>query len=212
LAMIKFKSNAVKVEDMQLSDLPEVMEIERASFPLPWPTHAYRYELLENELSHYLVARFPLPVVAEQERNLWFHLRRSFRGNKDSIVVGYGGFWLLHDEVHISTLAVEPEWRRRGIGELLLLTMLDRAVNLRAKLATLEVRISNVQAQNLYHKYHFQMVGLRRRYYSDNNEDAFIMSVENIQSPAYRHYLEEHKADLSARLSRLVPGTISQVS
>jgi ribosomal-protein-alanine N-acetyltransferase len=210
--MINFKGAAVKVEEMQLSDVPEVMEIERVAFPLPWPVYAYRYELLENELSHYFVARFPAPIIEEGERSLWSRLRRSFRGNKDSIVVGYGGFWVLYDEVHISTLAVEPEWRRRGIGELLLSTMLERALGLQARVATLEVRVSNILAQNLYHKYHFQMVGLRRRYYSDNNEDAFIMSADDIQSPTYRRYLEERKGVLRARLSYLIPGTIGHVS
>jgi ribosomal-protein-alanine N-acetyltransferase len=127
-------------------------------------------------------------------------------------VVGYGGFWMLYDEAHISTLAVGLEWRRRGIGELLLLTMLERAVDLQAEVTTLEVRTSNILAQNLYHKYRFQMVGLRRRYYSNNNEDAFIMTVENIQSTAYRRYLEERKTDLQTKLSLLMPGTVGHVS
>jgi ribosomal-protein-alanine N-acetyltransferase len=211
--MINFKSGTIKVEEMRLSDVPEVMEIEQVAFPLPWPLHAYNYELLENELSYYFVARFLGPTVAEEQgENLWARLRRSLRGNRDSTVVGYGGFWVLYDEAHISTLAVETAWRRQGIGELLLLTMLERAVELRTRVATLEVRTSNIPAQNLYHKYHFQMVGLRRRYYSDNNEDAFIMSADNIQSMAYRRYLEKRSADLRASLSYLMPGPVSHLS
>jgi ribosomal-protein-alanine N-acetyltransferase len=210
--MINFKSAAIKVEEMKLSDVPEVMEIERVSFPLPWPAHAYRYELLENELSHYFVARFLGPTLTEQSKSPLARLRRAFRGDNDSEVVGYGGFWMLYDEAHISTLAVGLEWRRRGIGELLLLTMLERAVDLQAEVTTLEVRTSNILAQNLYHKYRFQMVGLRRRYYSNNNEDAFIMTVENIQSTAYRRYLEERKTDLQTKLSLLMPGTVGHVS
>jgi ribosomal-protein-alanine N-acetyltransferase len=209
--MINFKSGTIRVEEMRLSDVPEVMEIEQMAFPLPWPLHAYNYELLENELSYYFVARFLGPTVAEQGENLWTRLRRSLRVNRDSTVVGYGGFWVLYDEAHISTLAVETAWRQQGIGELLLLTMLERAVELRARVATLEVRTSNIPAQNLYHKYNFQMVGLRRRYYSDNNEDAFIMST-NIQSTAYRRYLEKRSADLRARLSYLMPGPVGHLS
>jgi ribosomal-protein-alanine N-acetyltransferase len=210
--MINFKGVTIKIEEMKLSDVPEVMEIERVAFPLPWPVHAYRYELLENELSHYFVARFLGLTVAEQGKSLWARLRHSFGGNSDSTVVGYGGFWVLYDEAHISTLAVDLGWRRQGIGELLLLTMLEQAVDLQAEVATLEVRTSNIPAQSLYHKYRFQMVGLRRRYYSDNNEDAFIMTVEDIQSMVYRRYLKERKADLRARLSCLVVGTVGHLS
>lgn len=208
--IVELKDGAIVIENMTLDDVPEVMEIEHESFPLPWPSSAYRYELLENKLSHYLVSRLVGPL-AGQEGALWAYLKHSLGEGKDSIVIGYGGFWLLYDEVHISTLAVKSEWRRLGIGELLLLAMLGRALELKAELATLEVRVSNVSAQNLYHKYQFQMVGLRRRYYSDNNEDAFIMTVENIRSMKYRRYLDERKADLLSRFSRLYHGKFVSV-
>lgn len=148
----------VRVEPMTLQDLPEVQAIERASFSTPWPPNAYRTELETNRLAHYLVAR---------------------AGDR---VVGFGGIWLMVDEAHITTFAVAPGWRRRRIGERLLVALLDLAIERRANEATLEVRLSNLPARRLYEKYGFRPVGLRPRYYSDNNEDALIMTTERLAS------------------------------
>lgn len=114
-----------------------------------------------------------------------------------SRIVGYGGFWLMAREAHIGTLAVKPEHRGRGIGELLLATMIERAVELGAEVMTLEVRVSNQVALNLYRKYGFTQVGLRRHYYSDNQEDALIMSAEPLTLP----YFQARFRNLRARLS-----------
>ena len=149
----------IRVEPMTLRDLPEVQAIEQESFTTPWPPNAYRTELETNRLAHYLVAR------AEHR------------------VVGFAGIWLMVDEAHITTFAVAPGWRRRGIGERLLVALLDLAVERRANDATLEVRLSNLAARRLYEKYGFRPVGLRPRYYSDNNEDALIMTTERLGSP-----------------------------
>lgn len=159
---------------MRTADLPEVEAIERASFTTPWPPNAYRSELEDNRLASYLVAR-----VGER-------------------VVGYAGMWLMVDEAHITTFAVHPSWRRRRIGERLLLAMLDLAVARRAREATLEVRVSNLAARRLYEKYGFRPVGIRPRYYSDDGEDAIVMTTEPLGSPAMRSRLAALRAALEA--------------
>ena len=189
------------IEPMQLRDVAEVMEIERLSFPTPWSARAYRYELQENNLSHYLVAR-PRRVLAKKRPGFWDGLRRSLGVTMppEVNIFGYGGFWLMAGEAHISTIAVRPEWRRRGIGELLLVAMLEQAVELGADLATLEVRVSNVAAQSLYQKYGFAKVGLRPHYYSDRGEDALVMTTKRLTSAAFQSGFQRLKAELGQKL------------
>jgi [ribosomal protein S18]-alanine N-acetyltransferase len=146
---------------MTLEDLPAVMDIDRLSFPLPWPERSYRYELLENPASHMLVAAQP-----------------AAGGPRP---VGFIGFWQIIDEAHISTLAVHPDHRREGLGADLLTAALDLATQLGSDMATLEVRVSNEAAVNLYHKFGFRIVGRRPRYYRDNDEDALLMTVRNLR-------------------------------
>jgi ribosomal-protein-alanine N-acetyltransferase len=153
---------------MALADIPAVHRIERASFPVPWPDYAFRQELETNRLAHYLVVR---------------------AGNK---IVGYGGMWMMVDEAHVTTFAVLPEWRRRGIGARLMLAMMDLATELEARVATLEVRLSNDAARQLYARFGFRPVGIRPRYYSDNGEDALIMTSAPLES-----------ADMRSRLAAL---------
>ncbi|HLO35256.1 MAG TPA: ribosomal protein S18-alanine N-acetyltransferase [Candidatus Deferrimicrobium sp.] len=160
------------IEPMRLEDLAEVQRIEEASFSTPWPENAYRSELMTNRLASYLVARV------------------------DGRIVAYGGMWLMVDEAHITTFAVHPAWRRQRIGERLLLAFLDLARDRHAREATLEVRLSNLAARRLYEKYGFRPVGLRPRYYSDNNEDALIMTTESFGDAA----LEERIARLRSAL------------
>jgi ribosomal-protein-alanine N-acetyltransferase len=109
---------------------------------------------------------------------------------------------MMVDEAHISTIAVQPHWRRRGIGELLLVAMLDRAIELGAEIATLEVRVSNVTAQNLYRKYGFRKAGLRRRYYRDSDEDALIMSTERLTSATFQSHFQQLKQALRKKLAQ----------
>ena len=156
------------IEPMSLDDLEEVQRIEETSFSTPWPANAYRSELMTNRLASYLVGRF------------------------DGRIIAYGGMWLMVDEAHITTFAVHPDWRRQRIGERLLLAFFDLARDRHARELTLEVRLSNLGARRLYEKYGFRPVGLRPRYYSDNNEDALIMTTEPIDEPR-----------LVARLDRL---------
>jgi [ribosomal protein S18]-alanine N-acetyltransferase len=166
---------ALRIERMTLEDLPAVHAIERASFAVPWPDDAYRNEIRTNRLASYVVARL------------------------GDDVVGFAGLWVMVDEAHVTTFAVHPWWRRRGVGERLLLALLDLAVGRRAREATLEVRLSNLPARKLYEKYGFRPVGIRPRYYSDNGEDALIMTTEALASPAMRMRIERLRGELEAR-------------
>ncbi len=164
----------VRIEPMRLDDLDAVHAIERASFAAPWPENAYRSELESNRLASYLVAR------------------------ADDEIVGYGGMWLMVDEAHITTFAIHPAWRRQGIGERLLLAFLDLATDRHAREATLEVRLSNLPARRLYEKYGFRPVGLRPRYYSDDHEDALIMTTDPLTDPAMRDRIARLREGLDA--------------
>ena len=139
-----------------MDDVRAVLEIDRLSFPIPWSENTYRYELLENQSSYLNVMEIQF--------------------NGENRIIGYIGFWYIVDEAHISTIAVHPDFREMGIGELLLRCVLKQASELKARLITLEVRVSNQTAMNLYRKYQFENVGNRPRYYRDNNEDALLMT------------------------------------
>jgi ribosomal-protein-alanine N-acetyltransferase len=158
---------------MRVEDIPDVHAVERASFTVPWPAYAFRQELETNRLARYLVVR------------------------SGPEVVGYGGIWLLVDEAHVTTFAVSPEHRRSGIGSRLLLALVDLAVELGANVATLEVRISNLDARRLYERFGFRPVGVRPHYYSDNAEDALIMTTEELPSAAMRARIERLRAELT---------------
>ncbi len=182
------------VEPMLWDDVPAVMAIERESFPLPWSSYTYRHELTENKNSHYIVIRSRVP--GPDVRTWW---QRMFRPTSPPIV-GYGGFWLIADEAHISTIAVAQKWRGRGIGELLLTAMIEQAMGMRATMLTLEVRVGNTVAQNLYRKYGFIITGTRPRYYRDNDEDAHIMTVESVAGEEYQKKFSHLQQVLWARL------------
>ncbi|MGD0248952.1 MAG: ribosomal protein S18-alanine N-acetyltransferase [Candidatus Limnocylindrales bacterium] len=165
----------IVVDRMKVEDLPAVHVIERESFRTPWPAHAYRQELENNRLAHYIVARC---------------------GDE---IVGFAGMWLLVDEAHVTTFATRQAWRRQGIGERLLLALLDLAVARGAHEATLEVRPSNTAARRLYGKYGFKVVGTRPRYYSDNNEDALIMTTPELEGRPMMERIAELRAAVAAR-------------
>jgi ribosomal-protein-alanine N-acetyltransferase len=165
---------SVVVATMRVEDVPDVHAIERASFTTPWPDHAYRTELETNRLAHYLVVRV---------------------GDR---LVGYAGMWLMVDEAHVTTFAIDPAWRRRRLGERLLIALLDLAIERRAGEATLEVRLSNLAARRLYEKFGFRPVGIRPRYYSDDNEDALIMTTERLDTPAMMERIARLREDLAS--------------
>ncbi len=162
----------VSLEAMHLDDIPHVLEIERQSFQTPWPRDAYVHELTENRLAAYLVARV------------------------DARLVGYAGMWVILDEAHITTLAVDPVYRGQHIGERLLVGLIDAAQARGARWMTLEVRRSNATAQTLYKKYGFREIGVRKGYYSDNHEDAIVMWTGNLQDWEYRRKLAQLRAEL----------------
>ena len=166
---------AIVVDRMTVDDLIAVHVIERESFSTPWPAQAYREEIEHNRLAHYIVAR---------------------SGNS---IVGFAGIWLLVDEAHITTFATRSAWRRQGIGERLLAALLDLALARGAKEATLEVRPSNIPAKRLYEKFGFKVVGVRPRYYSDNNEDALIMTTDTLDGRPMKNRLAELRTALAER-------------
>jgi len=178
---------------MAEADIDQVAEIEHESFPTTWPRTAYRREL-NNNLARYLVVvdGAHAPVVQQQKARSGIVrlLRRTEEAPSTSeYIVGYVGLWLMVDEAHIVAIAVREAYRRRGIGETLLAEAIDLALTNRQEAVTLEVRRSNTGAQALYEKYRFLKVGVRRRYYSDNHEDAVIMSTPPIQDKYYREHL-----------------------
>jgi len=191
---------------MKLDDIDEVIVIERASFPSPWPASAFRYDLLRTDYAYYLVVvprqapaavrREPAPAAS----SLWQRLWRREPAAPPAGIVGYVGFWLLVDEAHICNIAVAPQWRGRGLGELLLLRAIQAAGERGMAVATLEVRVGNTVAQNLYRKFGFEVVGQRKHYYSDNGEDALIMTTGLLNSPTYQHTLRSLERELTARL------------
>jgi [ribosomal protein S18]-alanine N-acetyltransferase len=205
---------------MTMSDLMRVAEIERLAYPSPWPPSAYRKELQENRRAHYIVVRdsdiaLPPTVVVPDKVEPQLHQRRPFPlsllpmrqatppSRESAAIIGFAGLWLMVDEAHITTIAVHPAHRGLGVGELLLNSLVGIGYEIGARHMTLEVRVSNTIAQNLYRKYGFEVAGLRRRYYSDNDEDAYIMTTPEIHSAAYERQFARLRADL---LARLAPG------
>ena len=183
---------------MTADDIAQVADIERESFPSMWPQTAYRREL-SNKLARYLVIteeRDIAPLQPYQSAGLWGTIRRivgvDATPEDHHYLIGFIGLWLMVGEAHIVTVAVRERYRRMGVGERLLIAAIDLAIEAEQEVATLEVRASNDGAQRLYDKYGFARLGLRKRYYSDNNEDAVIMTTVDLHSTAYR--------DLFARL------------
>jgi ribosomal-protein-alanine N-acetyltransferase len=164
----------VVIAPMLIGDVDAVQAIELASFSAPWPPNAYLTELQTNRLAHYMVVRV------------------------GQTVVGYAGLWLMVDEAHITTFAIHPDWRRRHLGERLLLALLDISLERRAAEATLEVRLSNLPARRLYERFGFRPVGIRPRYYTDNNEDALIMTTERLDGPVMRERLARLRTTIDA--------------
>jgi ribosomal-protein-alanine N-acetyltransferase len=155
------------IRRMEERDLEQVQMIDRLSFSMPWPLKAYRYELKENPNSLQWVAEVASIEPAAQESPL-------------TGVVGLIVVWMILDEAHIATIAVHPDYRRRSIAQQLLAVALVEAIQRGASQATLEVRSGNVAAQKLYHRFNFEIVGLRPRYYQDNQEDALIMTNSHL--------------------------------
>lgn len=138
---------------MREEDIDQVLEIEHRSFTTPWSREAFYNELNMNKFAVYIVLEV------------------------DKKVVGYCGVWVVIDEAHITNIAILPEYRGRKFGEALMQNLFDVAKTMGAKSMTLEVRVTNYVAQGLYRKFGFQKGGLRKNYYTDNQEDALVMWV-----------------------------------
>ncbi len=141
----------IVIRDMYMADLDKVLGIENHSFATPWSRSAFQTELLENTFATYLVVEFHGKVVA------------------------YGGMWIILDEAHVTNIAVHPDYRGHHLGEAIMTGLMVRARRSKVVRMTLEVRRGNLVAQNLYNKLGFVQLGVRRGYYTDTREDAFIM-------------------------------------
>jgi ribosomal-protein-alanine N-acetyltransferase len=194
---------------MRIEDVSQAVEIEREAFPTQWPPTPFKREL-QNRLAHYLVVYTEGEVWDAPPRRglslLLGKLARLLTGRRAPVqhdhqdqlfIVGTAGFWRLYDEAHITTIAVRESHRRQGLGELLLHACIEMAVSMRSRVVTLEVRASNHGAQALYEKYGFQRAGVRRGYYTDNNEDAVIMTSEVLDSPSFRERFQGLKQSLA---------------
>lgn len=195
------------LEPMRIDDVPEVSRVERRSFTNPWPESAYRRELKNPTANYYIVLRAHLPQAeprAEERespsRRFFLPLIRRPEPSSSDPLVGFAGMWILYDEAHVTTIAVAPEHRGQGLGELLLIALFEEAMIRGAEWLTLEVRVSNKPAQTLYEKYGFTRQGLRRRYYSDNGEDAHIMWSPSLRNEQYLRHFAELRSRLIERL------------
>lgn len=214
------KTKSYIIRPMRERDIPQALDLDSEAFPTQWPHPSYasfKHEL-RNRLAHYMVAcvdndfeQFGDRDQPENTSGLKKLLFSSFPFNRkqssDSVlpppsreyVIGLAGFWLMAGEAHLITIGVRNSLRRRGIGERLLISFLDRALHLNASTATLEVRLSNEDAKSLYKKYGFRETGMRKRYYADNGEDALIMSTDPINTAAFRSSFEQRKLEYSER-------------
>ena len=180
---------------MQLADISQVVLIDQLSFDPPWSARSYAYEISESNYSHMAVldqAEDGKPATGLRR------LVRNLGGGPppgDRQILAYGGLWHIMDEAHISTIASHPEQRGHGYGELMLAGMVRRAITLGAGYIVLEVRVSNVPAQNLYKKYEFTIVDTKPRYYHNNGEDAYDMRLD-LSDAARCRRLEERFAAL----------------
>lgn len=163
----------IHIAPMSLDDLPAVRRIEGDAFAVPWPKDAYRAEIEDNRVASYVVAR-----------------------DDDGAVLGFAGMWVIFDESHVTTVAVDKDCRGQHIGHRLVLALIDLAIERGARWMTLEVRPSNTLAIALYRKFGFRDVALRKRYYSDNGEDAVIMWSGNLRDPDSQARIESVRQSL----------------
>ena len=170
---------SIQVRRMQWKDIEQVRALDILCFPTMTPPTNYQTEFV-NPLAHYFVA---------------YDNTMQSNNNFETVplILGFIGLWNLANENHIISLAVCPEFRRKGIGELLLINGLDFSLDNRATLVTLEVRVSNQEAIALYEKYGFTERGVRHAYYLDNREDASIMTLDDLYSIEFRTFFQKLK-------------------
>ena len=148
----------LSIRKMTVDDVTTVVDLDQKSFSLPWPERSFRFELTDNPASRCWVAEL------------------------DGKVVGMIVVWLIVDEAHVATLATHPDHRRQGIGKRLLAHALSQIMLDGARSSFLEVRASNLAAQEMYRKFGYEATGRRRHYYRDNDEDAILMSLDSLNA------------------------------
>ena len=187
------------------ADVPQLAEIEKEAFPTNWPATPFKRDISRESISLLVVYTLPEeddppPLESdrpagqdEQPQGLIGFLARILRGKSHGqanrgpaeFIAGYVATSYMTDEAHVTGIAVRGSHRGRGLGELLLMSSIELAMKRQSRVVTLEVRVSNRVAQSLYSKYGFDQVGLRKGYYTDNHEDAYIMTTAPISSPEY---------------------------
>jgi len=202
---------------MQDDDIPQALNIDHEAFATQWPPLSYTSlkQELRNRMARYVVlcTREPKPVqpaaaieAHDKPGGFWYQLRNLFHRDHRfqpgapvvlpsalDFIIGFAGIWKIVDEAHLITIAVKNDYRGEGFGEFLLIHVIELAQGLGAKVVTLEVRVSNKRAQGLYVKYGFRSAGVRHAYYSDNGEDALIMTSEHISSESFRPFFTKLK-------------------
>ena len=198
------QETSYNIRPMIESDITKISEIDKEAFPgesMFRPFSSYKAEI-HNSSVHYSVAYTNEPVKLRTGeiktgkiswfKRLWQHRKTesSELQPTDSFteehIIGFVGLWIMLHEAHITAIATRKNYRRRGIGEALLISAIETSISSEAQMITLEVRVSNVIAQALYLKYGFRIVGKRIRYYADNNEDALLFSLEAINSANFQ--------------------------
>jgi [ribosomal protein S18]-alanine N-acetyltransferase len=199
----------LKVRFMRRQDIPQVTEIDHDAFPTEWPPTNFPREL-ENKLAYYIIAyenkdtnpqKSPEPAGKETKPGLVSRIRRIFSHSQAPVeepqeeisILGYAGMWIMADEAHVTSIASHIGHRHQGVGEVLLINLIELAATKHARIVTLEARVSNLVAQNLYYKFGFDKLGVRKAYYLDNKEDAVIMSTEYIGSPSFKEKFSKVK-------------------
>jgi ribosomal-protein-alanine N-acetyltransferase len=209
------------IRKMADGDIPQAVEIDLDAFPNQWPhaTASSFHHELRNKLAYYIVVGEDgapensgnghpaggLKEITRYIRQLFSQDRFGSAGQDREYLAGMAGIWMMVDEAHIVTIAVRKNRKNLGLGEWLLINIIELAKQLRAKYVTLEVRVSNKTAQALYEKYGFTRAGTRKKYYSDNGEDALIMTTCELDSPAYQATLQNLKDEHRDRWRRCYP-------
>lgn len=170
----------IKIQPMKQTDIDDVIAIEAASYG----DHHWSRESFFNELSNELAKYYSVFDVSGK-------------------LIGYAGSWHVLEEAHITNIAVSPDYRRKKIGEALLTSIIKDCREEGVKYITLEVRVSNTPAINLYEKYGFKSLGTRKGYYQNNNEDALIMWTENMFYDKFKEIYEKNLEDLKRAINIL---------
>ena len=155
------------IRRMTLADVDQVHALELATFAMPWSKQSFAEEMTRNACARYLVA------MDETDK-----------------LIAYAGAWIIFDEAHVTNVAVDKAWRGQGVGRAIMQALMQYVANMGAQYLTLEVRRSNMVAQALYQRLGFVELGVRKRYYEDNGEDALLLVCDHLP-PVQASFTEE---------------------